>query len=109
VVGGASANWDSLVIELVGGNSATPYTVIDVEYFYNVEFQMSASTALQEIVPPDPSHNPTVITAKSKAHQSIGSFVKGGVAQAESFITSKAGAVVDDVLTGAMDFLFGML
>jgi hypothetical protein len=98
-------NFDALTIELIGGNSSGTPTTLDIEYFMNVEFSLGASSGLAQVVPKDPTKNPVSTSAASTVHSTIGSFVKGGVTEAEKAINLVAPRAVADVLDGGLGFL----
>jgi hypothetical protein len=98
--GGSTAfnpHWTSLAIEMVGGVANT--TAIDLELFFNVEVQMGGDGALQPFACRAIPHNPVALQAQTRVHAGMGSFIEGGVAKAEAWVSKHAMGAVEDVLS----------
>jgi len=108
VVGGMTDfEWSSLIIEV--GQSAVSTPVLMLEIICNVEFTIStdntASYGLAQLIPPSKPANPVALQAQAQVHSRVSSIMDTTVEKAGKFIESKAGSVVEDILSGAMAFL----
>jgi len=86
-------SWTSLTIELFGVPASA---VINVEWFLNVEFQLAPNNpVLASVATKNPAKSAVVENLHSQVHTSVGSFIEGGMAQAEKVITDHAAAAFD--------------
>jgi hypothetical protein len=98
-------NFNAVTIEMVSGTIGATPTVIDFEYFMNLEFQLAASSGLAQLAPKDPGKNPVSTTALSGVQEKVGSFITGGVSSVESAVSKAAAQMVTDVIDGGLSFL----
>lgn len=103
--------WTSLVVEVVGGDTTSAIPYLSIEYVINIEFTIRSGTTsaltggqTQLMRPPAPA-NTLAIKAADRAQVSISSFISGGISEAEKFLSNKASAALDDVLSEGMAFL----
>jgi len=96
-------DWTSLSVEVIGGPVSTP--VISAEIFVNIEFTIKSTAGMSSMLPPTKPLNTVAIKAQEAVHSSVPSLIEGGVERVGKFLESKAGAAVDDFLSGALAFL----
>lgn len=102
------ADWTALTVELTGVTASIP--VVNFEWFMNVEFNPTPTSAIVSLAKPNPPKIPAAEVATSKVHASLGSFIEGGIKQVEDAVFNHASealaAVIDDPLT-SLAALFG--
>lgn len=81
-------DWTTLTIEITGAPAST--AVLNLEWYMNIEFTVGINSALSAIAKPNPPSVPHAATAVSHVHQSVGSFIKGGVAAVEDAVMKSA-------------------
>jgi hypothetical protein len=104
---GFNPGWTSLAIEMVGGVANT--TALDLEFFCNVELQMGGDSPLMPFASKAQPHNPVALQAQTRVATTMSSFIEGGVAKAEEWVTRHASAAVDDVLSSIGTLMAGLL
>lgn len=99
-------SWDMCVFEVLSSSAATQITA---DIYINVEVQLTAGNAIQTVVPPDPPKNAIALQARSATQSKLGSFIEGGINEAETFVTKAVEGVVSDVFSGGWSLatLFG--
>jgi hypothetical protein len=80
--------WSSLTIEYSGCNNSA--TVLNVEWFINIEFNLKANDTLAALATRNPPKAPIAETATSHVHSTLGSFVSGGVEAVEKAVADAA-------------------
>jgi hypothetical protein len=102
-----NAGWDNIKIEIVGGPNTT--ATLDVEYLYNVEFQLNYTNEglHQFIANPNAPAASHAIEASNNVISKMGSIVKGGVEDVGSKVLTKVKDTVEEFLTGGFELLFG--
>jgi len=102
-IAAVNPNWSCLTVELVGTAGST--TIVDIEYFMNVEIQLSPGNTNAELVPKDPPAN-TIATQASRAIvDKTTSFVKGGIASVETQVYNAASSFVSSAFRGGLALL----
>lgn len=83
-----SIDWTVLNVEIVGAAASTP--VINFEWFMNVEFTLGVNSSIAGLARQNPPAVPHAATAVSHVHNTLGSFVQGGVAAVEDAVMKSA-------------------
>jgi hypothetical protein len=104
-----NTGWDCIKIEVLDAPLTSGLTVLDIEFFYNVEFSLNlANEGLNQFISnPNNKAAPHAIQAASDTISSIGSIVKGGAEEAGAKVLDKVKSSVEDFLTGGFELLFG--
>lgn len=102
-------DWTSLWVEVSGATPSIP--ILNIEWFLNVEFQPKPiDRTLASIAKPNPPKSTAAETAVSHVHNTLGSFIEGGIKSAEEAVMSAAkdalGTFMSDPLE-SLAFLFG--
>jgi hypothetical protein len=92
---GSCPQWTQCVVEVSGGVAAT---ALEVEYFLNVEAQVSPQNALQHFCPATAPPNPIATNLRAKVHASTSSTLSGGIQAAENWFTSKLSSLAGDLV-----------
>lgn len=103
--------WTSCLLEL---SNCLTGTAIEVQYFVNVEAQISPATGLQHVAPPNAPPNPIAIKARETLHQKMPSAIAGGIEAAENFFSTQLSKMAGDIVRNVnpemvMSTLVGLL
>lgn len=94
-------DWTNLVIELSG--CPVSISMIMVEWFVNVEFILKPQMAIASCARQNPAKSASAETAVSKVHQSLGSFIEGGVKQVEQSVMNHASQALSSLMSDPLD------
>lgn len=102
--------WTSLVVELSGCPISTP--VINFEWYVNVEFTATANAALTALAVRNPAKSTAAEQSVSKVHNTLGSFIEGGIKQVEQSVAKHASEALSSLMDDPLESLaslFAML
>jgi len=86
-----------LVVELRGSTSST---VIEMEYFVNIEAQILPNKSMATLLPPDTPPSPVAMQARSIANKTTTASVPGTAANYEVDVVKKMGGIVGKLTAG---------
>lgn len=100
-------DWESLVVEVVGGDTTNSIPYLTVEYVLNMEFTVrsSVATSVAQLQRTPPVPNRVAVAGADKAHATRPSFIQGGIDAATSFLERQAKSVLDDILSDGLALL----
>lgn len=104
---GKTSDWTALIIEISGVTASL--AVLNVEWFVNVEFlPLITARALTSMARVNPPKSTAAESAVSKIHSDVGSFIDGGVRQAEAVIANAASAALSSFMADPLESIAGL-
>lgn len=98
------SNWDTIQVEILNG--PTLPTCLDIEYVYNVEFQLTTGNlGLHQFVPPSAPSVPKIMAASTAVTNKATTIVEGGVKAIGQHVLSQ----VEDFFSQAGEDLLAAL
>lgn len=99
-------DWTNLLVEVTGSTASS--VVLNVEWFVNIEFQVTTNNALTAACRSNPPAVPVASAAVSRVHSTIGSFISGGVEEVEKMVFDSAKGALNDMMSDPLASIAGL-
>jgi hypothetical protein len=95
------SDWTNLTIEVTGCPATT--AMVNIEWFLNIEFSVKTRSTLASLAPKNPPSVPLAVTATSHVHNTLSSFVEGGLASVEQAVAKHASDALNTILSDPLE------